>query len=175
MKEIWKAVPGYEGQYEVSDHGRVRSLTRIVMCSGPVKGTYASVKKGRVLRPGPSNTGHLTVVLGKHQTRSVHDLVLRAFIGPPLPKHECRHLNSIPSDNRLVNLCWGTRSENGRDKILHEHGKIRKLTLENVIEIKRALLTPYRGLNEKLSKKFGVSFITISHIKHGRQHAWVSI
>lgn len=117
--ETWKAVPGYEGVYEVSDQGRVRSLDRYVQCSGPVKGAYVSLKKGRLLRPGPSNYGHLSVVLGRRQTRMVHDLVLRAFVGCPPAKHECCHNNGAPSDNRLENLRWGTRSENILDAVKH--------------------------------------------------------
>ena len=119
MKEVWKAIPGYEGSYEVSDQGRVRSLDRVVACSGPVKGSYTSTKKGRILLPGPSNYGHLSVVLGRRNTRMVHDLVLRAFVGAPPKSHECLHANGVPSDNRLCNLRWGTRSENIRDSVRH--------------------------------------------------------
>lgn len=117
--EIWKAVPGFEGLYEVSNLGCVRSLDREVICEGPIKGRYVSVKKGRVLRPGPSNFGHMSVVLGRKNTRMVHELVLRAFVGEPLKGQECRHLNGCPSDNRLENLAWGTRSENIRDAVAH--------------------------------------------------------
>ena len=118
-EEIWKPVPGYEGRYEVSDIGRVRSLDRAVICMGEIKGAYVSRKKGRVLRPGPSNYGHLSVVLGRGKTRMVHELVLRAFVGDPPDKHECCHNNGDPTDNRLSNLRWGTRSENIRDAINH--------------------------------------------------------
>jgi hypothetical protein len=114
-QEIWKDVPGYEGQYQVSDQGRVRSLDRVVMCEGAVKGSYESRKKGRLLRPGPSNFGHLSVVLGRRNTRMVHDLVLRTFVGPPPDKHECCHNNGNPADNRLENLRWDTRGANIRD------------------------------------------------------------
>jgi len=115
--ESWKPIPGYEGQYEVSDQGRVRSLDRHVECVGPIKGAYLSKKKGRMLRPGPSNFGHMSVVLGRRNTQFVHKLVLIAFIGPAPHKHECCHSNGDPADNRLVNLRWGTRSENIMDSV----------------------------------------------------------
>ena len=163
MEEIWKPVPGYEGQYEVSNQGRVRSLDRQVLCAGAIKGLYLSRKKGRILRPGPSNYGHLSVVLGRRQTRMVHDLVLRAFVGPPPAKHECCHNNGNPKDNRLENLRWGTRSQNNIDAV--KHGVKGKLTSEQVIEIRNRLKTYRRGDQVKLANEFGVSACTISSIK----------
>ena len=117
MQEVWKPVPGYEGRYEVSDQGRVRSLDRVVTQISRWGTPYTSNRKGRVLRPGPSNFGHLSVVLGRRNTKMVHDLVLRAFIGPPPDMHECCHNNGDPADNRLENLRWGTRSENIMDSV----------------------------------------------------------
>ena len=119
MKERWKPIPGYEGQYEVSDQGRVRSSTRLVMCEGTVKGSYFSVKQGRILKPGRMPAGHLSVSLGRRNSQCVHKLVLLAFVGPALPNQECRHLNGDPADNRLKNLRWGTRTENIKDAVQH--------------------------------------------------------
>jgi hypothetical protein len=119
MKEIWKPIPGYEGQYEVSDQGRVRSSTRLVMCEGTIKGSYFSVKQGRMLRPGRMPAGHLSVSLGRRNSQCVHKLVLLAFVGPAPEGFECLHANGNPADNRLVNLRWGTRAENIRDAIRH--------------------------------------------------------
>lgn len=163
MEEIWKPVPGYEGRYEVSNMGRVRSLDRQVLCTSDVKKSYVSYRKGQILRPGPSNYGHLSVVLGRRQTRMVHDLVLRAFVGPPPAKHECCHNNGNPQDNRLENLRWGTRSENNIDAV--KHGARGKLTSEQVIEIRNRLKTCRRGDQVKLANEFGVSACTISSIK----------
>ena len=101
--ERWRPVAGGEG-YEVSDFGRVKSLR----WTPP-----------RILKPGPSNYGHLSVVLGPRNTRMVHQLVLIAFVGPRPPKMEVRHLDGNPANNRLENLCWGTRSDNIRDAIRH--------------------------------------------------------
>ena len=63
--------------------------------------------------------GHLSVALGRGNSRCVHELVLLAFVGAKPPKHECRHLNGDPADNRLENLAWGTRSENIKDAVAH--------------------------------------------------------
>lgn len=105
MTETWKVIPGYEGQYEVSDQGRVKS--------------YRRYKEGRILRPGRMPAGHLSVALGRRNSQCVHKLVLLAFVGAPPHKHECLHANGDPSDNRLINLRWGTRTENIRDSIRH--------------------------------------------------------
>lgn len=115
--EIWKDIPKYEGRYQVSDQGNVRSLSRPVLCSGEVKGTYFSCRKGRLLRPGKMPGGHVSVALGKNNSQCVHRLVLLAFVGPAPDGCECLHANGVPHDNRLVNLRWGTRTENILDSV----------------------------------------------------------
>ena len=103
--ENWKDIPGYEGRYQVSDQGRVKSFCRTV--------------EGVLLRPGRMPGGHLSVALGKGNSQCVHKLVLLAFVGAAPEKYECLHSNGIPSDNRLENLRWGTRSENIKDAVRH--------------------------------------------------------
>jgi hypothetical protein len=102
--ERWKPVVGFEQWYEVSDMGRVRSSRRGGL---------------RILRPGLSTGGHLSVALGRGNTRMVHALVLAAFVGPRPPGADSRHLDGNYINNRLDNLSWGTRSENIRDAIRH--------------------------------------------------------
>lgn len=119
MTEVWKAIPGYEGRYEVSDMGRVRSLPHYVRLVAQGKETRR-LSPGRILKPGKQmQSGHVSVSLGRHNSRLVHQLVLEAFVGPrpAAPKGsliDVLHLNSNPADNRLVNLRYGTRSENIR-------------------------------------------------------------
>ena len=119
MQEVWKAVPGYEGRYEVSDQGRVRSLDRTVNQKSRWGTLYTSTRKGQLLRPGRMPGGHLSVVIGRGNSQCVHKLVLLAFVGPAPDKHECCHNNGNPADNRLENLRWGTRSENIKDAYAH--------------------------------------------------------
>jgi hypothetical protein len=164
--ETWTPVPGFEGRYEVSDQGRVRSLNRLVLVLGGGKKPYSSLRQGRMLRPGASNYGHLSVVLGRRKTRMVHDLVLRAFVGPPPPNHECCHNNGDPTDNRLSNLRWGTRSENNVDAV--KHGRRGKLTATQVREIRQRLATCAHGDQTKLAVEYGVSLCTINSIKFNR-------
>ena len=111
MIEKWKAVPGYEGRYEVSDQGRVRSLDNYVACGFEGKGQR--LVKGCILKPGGNaKTGHVTVAIGKGNSKPVHQLVMLAFVGPPPAGHEVLHQNHVADDNRLSNLKYGTRSEN---------------------------------------------------------------
>ena len=119
MTERWKPVVGYEGHYEVSDHGRVRSLDREVEASnqyGPVVKKY----KGRALKPKANTNGRLQVNLwrdGKGTWLQVHRLMLEAFRGSCPPGHEACHWDDDPTNNKLDNLRWDTRSSNMLDRV----------------------------------------------------------
>lgn len=125
MPEEWRDVVGWEGLYEVSDQGRVRSLERVV----PWKGWTRTVST-RILRPGKERrSGTETVVLsnGHKVTRSVHRLVLEAFIGPCPPGMECCHFDDDRSNNRLENLRWDSSSANNYDMVRNgRHNNARK-------------------------------------------------
>lgn len=119
--ERWAQVVGYEGLYEVSDQGRVRSLDRTYVRRG---GTKSETRKGRVLVQNSTGSHYLKVGLLKghceQKTFLVHALVLQAFRGPrPEGGEHTRHLNGDYHDNRLCNLVYGTREENMNDKLLH--------------------------------------------------------
>lgn len=109
--EEWRPIPGFEGLYEASNLGRVRS-PRVVL-------------KQRL-----NNMGYPVVELsknGRSRESLVHRQVLKAFCGDPPPSNECRHLNGTPTDNRIENLAWGSRSENTVDQVVHgTHRNIRK-------------------------------------------------
>lgn len=111
MTEEWRAVPNYEGLYEVSDQGRVRSLERSVLTSHGVVRRY----RGRLLRP-TTLTGYHLVGLSKEGQQEhifVHRLVAFAFCDKPLHYQiQINHKNGIKSDNRPINLEWASRSEN---------------------------------------------------------------
>lgn len=130
----WMPIPGFEGQYEASDTGLIRSLDRYVTTrrrahkTGDEMTEYQSLRKGRILKPGTLKpSGHLHVVLAGRFDRTVHTLVLEAFVGPCPPGMMARHLNDNPTDNQLENLCWGTRRENSYDAVKNgRHWQVRK-------------------------------------------------
>ena len=115
--EEWRPVPGYEGIYEVSDRGRVRSLDRIVETT-----RFPMRVKGKILNPGQLVYGHMHVNLccsGKTIPAYVHRLVMAAFVGPCPDGMEVCHNNGDPTDNRLTNLRYDTHRSNIMDKANH--------------------------------------------------------
>lgn len=116
ITEEWRAVVGYEGAYEVSNLGRVRSCTRTVR--HPMKGRV--VVLGRLMSPTVGKNGYWKVGLsreGKRRTMNVHVLVLTAFVGPRPPGMEACHGPSGCLDNSVENLRWDTPSENRYDSV----------------------------------------------------------
>lgn len=112
--ETWVDIKGCEGYYQVSDLGRVRSVTRTVKTVA--KDNHVREYKSRLLKPKVRPDGYLTVNLTMSEiniTRRVHRLVLENFCPPTCDdKRDCNHINGVRSDNRLINLEWLTRSEN---------------------------------------------------------------
>lgn len=117
--EKWRPVIGFEGLYEVSDEGRVRSLPRVV----PHRSGGRLTLSGRVLVGSRRATrGYPMVNLWKDNTqhaRYVHALVLEAFVGPRPASADACHADGSVDNNRLTNLRWGSRSENMADAIRH--------------------------------------------------------
>ena len=110
-KEVWKDISGFEGYYQVSDKGRVRSLDRKVWNAN--NNTFNSIK-GRTLKPGNVN-GYKLVVLnkgGKRTSVKVHRLVAEAFIPNPKRLEYVNHKDENKSNNRLGNLEWCTAKYN---------------------------------------------------------------
>ena len=117
--EQWKPVNGYEGLYEVSSHGRVRSVDRTVTRSDG----QVHRRKGKLLRTPLSPGGGYPFVnlstQGKHRIRYVHSLVAGAFIGTRPEGMEVCHNDGIKTNNHVDNLRYGTSSDNELDKLRH--------------------------------------------------------
>lgn len=147
---------GFEGFYEVSDMGRVRSI----------RGRYC----GRILSPGPHPGGYPLMHLyrnGRRIARTLHSLVAAAFIGPRPRGQEVRHKDGVKTNCRAENLSYGTHRQNEADKLAHgtlplgEKNAAAKLTARDVREIRRRA----GERQEDLAKEFGCTFSNISAIQ----------
>ena len=101
--EEWRDIEGFEGKYQVSNMGRVKSLN------------YNHTGKERVLKAGKSNIGYLQVDLckdGKGKSYKIHRLVAQAFIPNPENYNEINHVDENKENNRVENLEWCDRSYN---------------------------------------------------------------
>lgn len=179
MAKRWAAVVGYEGIYEVSRDGKVRSLDREMERGSKWGGIVVHRFKGRTLRGWKMNGDYRYVGLRSRDGKSmktigVHCLVLEAFVGPCPKGMECRHLDGNPSNNRLNNLAWGTPKENMADRKLHGRGAEgsksarAKLTEENIPDIRRIIASGKRGVMTVAAKKYGVDVATIRDIRDGK-------
>lgn len=127
--EEWRAVIGWEGFYEVSNMGRVRSLDRVS------KGVRVM---GRLMKPYPDNKVSPYAMLTLHsggrkgtpgarlEFPMVHKLVLEAFVGPRPEGKEACHDNGNGMDNRLTNLRWDTHKANMADQFRHGTKNVKK-------------------------------------------------
>jgi hypothetical protein len=174
MSAEWRPIPSYEGLYEVSNQGDVRSLDRVIR-----RENILQPLKGKLLAPCLNKkTGYLHVSLcsqGKQRSYHVHALVASAFIGPCPAGQEVRHDDGVRTHNEASNLLYGTRRENIHDK--HRHGTTHrgeqiasaKLKKQDVLEIRRHIkdgktLAYMAGI-------YGVSNGAIQSIRDGKTWA----
>ena len=129
--EEWRPVVGYEGVYEVSNLGRVKSLPRMT----PTRWNTPRHHPGGILKSKVApTTGYVRVTLvdanrGKKRYANIHSLVLEAFVGPRPDGLECCHNDGNRLNAELANLRWDTRSANTADAVEHgtnHHAKKKK-------------------------------------------------
>lgn len=113
MTEQWRPVIGYEGWYEVSDRGRVRSLDRVVTHRNGRQSRW----KGKILKPMRDTGGHHRVALQRNGRAvfGIHQLVMRAFGGPQPKGTQVLHWDDDRENNMLTNLRYGTPRDNCLD------------------------------------------------------------
>lgn len=169
--EVWKKVVGYENLYEVSDQGRVRSITRQIVLSPSKSGRYDSVNLS---------------LKRKQATFTVHRLVATAFIHNPMSKPQVNHIDNDPKNNKAENLEWVTISEN----LLHSYatngrqspakpgeGNGRsKITEADARFIKQNFIPKhpiYGGC--ALGRRFGISGSQATLIARGQKGGWTHL
>ncbi len=161
--EEWRSAMGFEGVYEVSNHGRARR----------VEGTNRH-PAGHILTASMGRDGYLKVHLSTFHwrgTRKVHVLVCEAFHGPRSLGHVCNHRDAIKTNNHAPNLEWTTQRENAR----HAH-KLGLMVAHDGAKNGRAILTE-QGVREiravaetmpfsEIASRYGIAISTVSRIVH---------
>ena len=108
-REVWKDVVGYEGLYQVSNLGRVKSFQK---------------KSAIILKQSLTNKGYKDVRLNKKgicKHKLIHRLIAEAFIPNPENKPFIDHINTVKTDNSIKNLRWTTRTENNNNELTRKH------------------------------------------------------
>lgn len=178
-KELWASIPGYEGYYEVSDKGRIRSVAREVSVAPSIKAPSGYIRsvKSRHLVQILTTDGYWSASLWKeHDLRVVraHILVLEAFVGGrPDGCYAC-HKNDVKTDNRLENLYWGTPQENQRDKERNGNQPYGEACYQAILSDDD--VRSIRGLSKEISQsviaeRFGVQQPHVSRIIRGSRRA----
>ena len=164
MPQVWLPVVGYEGRYEVSNDGFVRSswtkkIRKSVVCE---------------------KTGYERIVLwrdGVPSAFSVHRLVAYAFLGAPVPhRTDVAHNDGVRTNNVVENLRWATKKENQADRHLHGTAERPKGEAHGMSKLKSADVIAIRNdkrVQRKIAAEYGITQSQVSHIKTGL--AWSCI
>jgi len=183
MIEEWRPVVGYEGLYEVSNLGRVRSLDRALRDkNGLVKRFKGKILKN-IIKKNPYGI-YLVVRLpkdGGHVNRYIAHLVLESFTGARPAGTECCHCDGNSLNNQINNLRWDTPKENTKDK--YKHGTVligdknhqTKLSDQQVMEIRSKYIreSKYKTNSAELAIEYGVSRGTINQIGQNKTRLFV--
>jgi hypothetical protein len=156
MEEIWKDIKGYEGFYQISNLGRVKTL---------------NFKVAKILKNSLDSRGYYQVKLKDRKSHLIHHLVMKNFVSEkPSPDHQVNHINGVKTDNYLENLEWVTRSQNmlhayklGLNYTLGKKGSSHpnaSITENDVKEIRKSNLT-----SKELGEKYNLSYKTICAIR----------
>ena len=124
QEEVWKPIKGWEGFYQVSNLGRVKSIDRFVK-----RGEKKMHVKELVLKNTLDSKGYYMVALcdmerGVNKKVPIHRIVAEAFIENPSNKPQIDHINTVKTDNRVENLRWVTCKENANNPITLERVRV---------------------------------------------------
>jgi hypothetical protein len=178
MTEEWRAVPEFEGRFEISDQGRFRSVAGLY----PTKNGWRKRDESRLWNPAKDRLGYYRVSLmlnGKSVARFIHRLVLQAFAGAAPDGCVACHCNGITTDNRLSNLRWDTLSANQKDAVAHgtkrtgDLSPSSRLLDADILRIREMLL--YGAIQTDVAAVFGMHRNTVSNLHRGTYRVAVRV
>jgi len=181
MHEIWKDVEGFEGVYQVSNHGKVRSLPRVVTQKNRGGGFHAQKKPGKIVKGALNSKGYLRVSLGGKAV-FVHRLVATHFVPNPLDKEQVNHEDGDKLNNRADNLNWKTNQENRDHAVSNNLHRVSKgeerdsaiLTDEDIRWIRKHAQKHHPTMSYKMvADKFNVTPQHIGNIVKGKKWSHV--
>lgn len=169
QKEVWKPLVVFEGGYEVSSFGRLRSIERIVDY-----GWKKAKRPSKILSLRCGKWGYLYTTLSLNKVRKtlkIHRMVATTFIDNPENKPQVNHIDGDKSNNNISNLEWCTAKENVnhayykglRKGIKGERSHLSKLTKKQVAEI-REIYSKKQLSQEKIGKKYNIAQTQVSRI-----------
>lgn len=167
---IWKEIPGYEGLYSASNTGLIRAEERLIEY-GDHRLNRTSPQRIKKQTMYSKKYYKVTITSARKIMRQVgvHRLVCWAFIGPQAEDIEVRHINGNGLDNRIENLCYGTKSDNMRDAIedrtfsMSEWHPCAKLTKEQVVDIRTS-----KEYYKDVALKYDIHPFTVHKIRRNK-------
>ena len=167
--ELWKDVKSFEGLYQVSTLGRVRSLDKYIDVK--IRNVDKVLKRGKILKPSYDKDGYLRICLCENQQRiyrSIHRLVAMAFIPNPDNKPCVNHIDSDITNNKVDNLEWVTPKENVHHSYLYgKRVKLKNVQRETILtDFQVSQITTLRTIYtvSQISKLFNCKYTTLKNI-----------
>ncbi len=173
MKEIWKDVKNYEGLYELSNFGKVRTVERIVLRKSKL-GKLTNFKiNSKIKIANLSKGGYLTIAIVKENktiTTYLHRIIAEVFVEKEKPNYNVvNHINGIKTDNRIENLEWTSSSQNNihaLDNFLRETRK--NISIEFIEKVKELRNNGFK--NYEIANQLNSTTSIIQGITSGRTY-----
>ena len=159
MEEIWKPVPGFEGRYEVSSHGRFKALAREIVYKDGRRGKLNE----KMIKGSRMNMGYISVSFDTKTRCLAHQVVAKAFLQGSEYRQTVNHKDGDKTNNHVSNLEWATYAENNhharRTGLNAQHGETTNLSkyTDQFIAAVRNVFVEYHPTYETLGRMFGLT------------------